>query len=289
MKEKELRMQLQFFADESAEPEAADPESVESQETEGDETPEETESSDESEGEPEQSAEENAIYAKLRRKAEEDALRKYEMKRQQEQANVDAFYAKQCEGKVNPETGKPILTEADYREALAAQERVAMKAQMQQAGVDPSLIDRAIMASPVMQQAQQAILENQNNNASRMMQEDIEAIIALDPTVSKAEDIWAQENIWECVNYVNTHPGARLTDAYKLVNFDRLTSARTEAAKQSAVNAAKSKGHLGSTSGVSGASELADIPESVIGQWEEWFPEKSRKELKELYNKSISA
>ena len=276
------RMNLQFFGEEGETPEVAEPEVVETEE------PEEVEEVDTETPEPTQSAEENAVYAKIRRKAEEDAKHKYEMQSQQERARMDAFYAEQCKGKVNPETGMPIRTEAEYREALAAQERVQLKAQMQDSGVDPSLIDRAIMNNPVVQQAQQAIIENQNVQVERMMQEDIEAIIALDPTVNSREEVEAQDTYQDCVRYCVNHPGIRLSDAYKIVNFDRLASTRTEAAKQSAINAAKSKGHLSTPNGSQGGNELSDIPESILNDWKEWFPEKSPKELKALYNKSIA-
>jgi hypothetical protein len=164
-----------------------------------------------------------------------------------------------------------------------------MKSQMQEAGVDPSLIDRAIMASPIMQQAQAAIQENQNVQAQKMMNEDMQEILSFDPTVNSADEIMAQENFIECINYIESHPGARLTDAYKIVNFDRLTATRAEAAKQSAINQAKSKDHLNSTGGLSGGDGDADIPEDEISKWKEWFPDKSRKELRALYNKTMNA
>ena len=41
-------------------------------------------------------------------------------------------------------TGAPIKSAADYAAAMAAQERLEMQEQMQQAGIDPSVIDRAI-------------------------------------------------------------------------------------------------------------------------------------------------
>jgi hypothetical protein len=78
----------------------------------------------------------------------------------------------------------------------------------------------------------------------------------------------------------------RLADAYKLVNFDRLSSIKTQAAQQQAINQAKSKGHLSQTSGLADQDKTSDIPDSVLSQWKEWFPEKSMKELKALYNKS---
>ena len=280
-----MKMNLQYFAEEGETPEVAEPD-VEEVETE---VEEEVEGTEETEETHEQTPEENAQYAAIRRKAEADAQRKYETMRANEQKQIDDYYANLCKGKVNPETGAPITTEAGYREALAAQERVNMKAQMQEAGVDPALIDRAIMASPIMQQAQAAIVENQNIQAQRMMDEDMQEILSFDPTVNNVEEIIAQDNFNECIRYIENHPGSRLTEAYKIVNFDRLTATRAEAAKQSAINQAKSKDHLNTSSGMTGNGGDVDIPEDEIRKWEEWFPDKSRKELRALYNKTINA
>ena len=280
-----MLLNLQYFAEEGETPEVADPD-VEEVETEEIEV--ETEESEEA-GEHTQTPEENAQFAAIRRKAEEDAKRKYETMRQNEQRKIDDYYANLCKGKVNPESGQPITTEAEYREALAAQERINMKQQMQDAGVDPALLDRAIMASPIMQQAQEAIKQNQDIQAQRMIEEDMNEILSFDPSVNSVDEITAQENYSECVNYAMTHPGIRLSDAYKIVNFDRLAATRAEAAKQSAINQAKTKDHLNSTGGLSGGDGDTDIPESEISKWKEWFPDKSRKELRALYNKTINA
>ena len=279
-----LEMSLQYFAEEEGEnPETAEP-AAEEVETEGTEV--ETEEPEEAGV---QSAEENAQFAAIRRKAEEDAKRKYETMRDNERKQIDSYYANLCKGKVNPETGAPITTEAEYREALAAQDRINMKNQMQEAGVDPSLLDKAIMASPIMQQAQAAIQENEQYRNQRMIDEDMKEILSFDPSVNSADEVFSQENIHECLDYVASHPGIRLSDAYKIVNFDRLAAARAEAAKQSAINQAKSKDHLTTTGGLSGSDGDVDIPESEIAKWKEWFPEKSRKELRALYNKTISS
>lgn len=270
-----LPLDLQFFAeDESAnEPEVAEP--VEEASVE--------EGENEAEPAEQQTPEQNAQYAAIRRKAEYEAQMKYE----KEQKRLDQQYAEKFKGLTNPETGAPIRGAADYFEALAAQERMQANEAMQQAGLDPSLIDRAIANSPLIKQAEIAIAETRERESARMVTEDMQKIIAFDPSVSSEQDIVSQPNFGEVINYCETHPGMRLADAYKLVNFDRLSSNRAKAAEQGAINQAKSKTHLSTPSGMSSEDKTVDIPLDQLERWKEVFPDKSPKDLRKLYNKAI--
>ena len=269
-----LPLDLQFFAeDESAnEPEVA-------------ETAEEPVEEGVNDAEPaeQQTPEENHAYAAMRRKAEYEAQVKY----QSEQAKLDAMYAERFKGLTNPETGAPITGAADYFEALAAQERLQAKEEMQQAGLDPALLDKAIASSPLIQQAQQAIEQNNRIQSQRMVEEDMKTIIAFDPSVTSEQDIVSQPNFGEVVNYCETHPGMRLSDAYKLVNFDRLSENRARSAEQKTINQAKSKNHLSSPSGLSSEDNTVDIPVEQLELWKDFFPDKKPSELRALYNKSL--
>ncbi len=236
-----------------------------------------------------QSAEENSRYAAMRRKAEADAEKKYRAL----QSSVDQKFAAMFSGYTNPVTGKPIQSAADYAEAFAAQQKQQQEQKLKDAGIDPELINKTVQqevqSSPVMQQAQAVLLKQQQEEANRMIEEDVRNIGAIDPTVSSIEDLQAQDNFADVVNYCNAHPGARLSDAYKIINFERLTNVQKQAAKQAAINQAKSKTHLNKASGLNGASEGDDIPSAEFDKWREWFPEKSAKELRALYNKSKKA
>ena len=228
----------------------------------------------------EQSRETNAAFANMRRELEA-------MKRQQQE--IDASYARQYGHLVNPETNQPIRGAKDYFEALAAQERIAAREQLQQANVDPSLIDRMIQNSPAIRQAEAATAELNNIRAKQMMEEDFKEVLKMDPTLASQDDIINADNYQDVVNYVATHPGMRFSDAYKLVNFDRLASSRTQAAKQAAINDVKGKNHLSTGAALNVADNQEDIPASMIEQYKELFPDKSMKELKSLYNQTIAS
>ncbi len=292
-----LTYNLQFFADEegvdSAEPEAANPDSdVEEagDEPEADDALEDDDEVDEGENEADaadqQSAETNRIYADARRRAEAEAQRKYDL----EKARLDKQFADRYAGQVNPETNAPIKSAQDYFDALAAQDRIRANQQLEKAGVDPSFIDRAIANNPLVRQAQQAIEESNRLKAEADVERSLNAILAMDPSISSREDISNLDNWQDVVDYALSHSTPTfnypLDDAYKIINFDRLRNANVAAAQQQAINQAKSKGHLNTVAGVSNSDTLKDIPAAELSKWKAFFPDKSNKELKALYNKT---
>ena len=247
---------------------------------EGEEEVEEADAADQ------QSAELNRQFAEVRRRAERAARRKYEKQYANKQSALDRQIAERFKGYTNPETGAPIRTAADYMEALAAQDRTQYKAQMKEAGIDPSILDKAIAQSPVVRHARQVERENNQYKAKSMISADMKEIIAFDPSITSPNDVFTQPNFHEVVRYIEKHPGTRMSDAYKLVNFDRLSEARLKAGEQAAINQAKSKDHLKVATGTSDRDKSVDIPSSQLDLWKRAFPDKSPKELKALYNKA---
>lgn len=253
-------------------------------------TSEDNDKADSSEGESEkvdsanhQSAEDNAKYAAMRRKAEAEVQRKYAS----QQAELDRQFASMFGQYINPETGAPIRSARDYFNAMQAQQNQQTRSQLEQAGVDPNLIDNAVRNNPAVQYANAVIEQQQQEQAQSMISEDIEAIRAIDPTIKSADDVAMLETYPQMVEMIQRSGGrVRLSEAYKIINFDRLVSNQRQAGQQSAINQARSKGHLNAAAGVSGSVDGEDIPTGELAEWKEWFPDKSTKELRALYNKS---
>lgn len=275
-----LPLNLQFFAGEEDQ-ESAEP-GTESSTEEVQTATTETETTEESgSGEPQgQSDEMNRIYADARRRAEAEAERKYAQK----QAELDRQVAEQFKGFVNPETNQPITNAKEYFDAIAAQQRATIREQMTNAGLDASLLERVIEANPAVQEAKRALQEINNEKSEQQLQADREAIVAMDPTLSSVADVDNAPGIHEALEYAISH-NVNLADAYKIVNFDRLSTARVDAAKQGAINQAKSKSHLNTAGGSSFEDKSKEIPEKELSVWKRAFPDKSDKELKALYNK----
>ena len=281
MKEKEmLAMNLQFFAEDESESEGVN------------ETEPAEQSDVESEGSPEGETHEeaaepqfdtnraNAAFASMRRELEA-------AKRNQQE--IDALYARQYGGYTNPETGQPITSARDYFEAMEAQERMQARAQLQENNIDPRMIDNMIANSPAVRQAKAATAELNSYRASRMMDEDFKKVLSLDPTKTSEEDILNDPSYLSVVGYIETHPGTRFDEAYKIINFERLADSRGAAAKQSVINQVKSKNHLSTGASIDVQDSDEEIPASMVEKYKEAFPEKSMKELKALYNKTLKS
>lgn len=279
MSKKWLTYDLQFFADgeggDEGEEETGNAEQSEVNESEDEES---EENGEESEGSEEEDR--DSIYAAARRRAEAEARSKYE----KEQDERDKYFADLCKGRVNPETNMPITNEAEYIEALQAQQRVNINQQLKDKGIDPGVIEQMLAQNPTLMQAQRVIEEAKTREAQTQVKEDIKNILALDKNYTNEDDLVSSEEFQKAIQYCNEVPGTRLTDAYKIVNFDALRSAGVKAAKQAAINEAKGKGHLTSPNTPNGKAG-AEIPENEYNRWVRMFPNKSRKELNSLYAK----
>lgn len=272
-----LTMNLQFFGEGEGGEGANVTESAEQSEGEVAET--ETEGATEEAAEPQtQSPETNAAFADMRRRMEAAEKRA---------ADLDAMYARQFGGYNNPETGQPIRSARDYAEALAAQERMQARQKLQENNIDPSLIDNMIANSPAVRRAEEATAELNTIKAQQQVDRDIEEVIKLDPSLSSKEELLQDPLLPQMLERVRS--GMSFVDAYKIVNFERLSEAKTAAAKQSVVNQVKGQSHLTNGKGVNVKETGEDIPASMVETFKEQFPGKTMAELKALYNKAIAS
>lgn len=220
----------------------------------------------------------NAIYADARRKAEAEAKRK--------QSAIDAQFAEKFKDYKNPVTGKSIESAQDYFDAISAQEQLATKRQLANKGLDPELIEKAVNNSPAIKEANRVLAEQKMKEVKDYIDKQIEEVGKIDSDIKSVEDIEKSDRYPDILRYVK---GNRLSivDAYKLVYADKLNEKKTAAVKQQAINNAKSQQHLTATEGGTNTDDLKDIPQSQLSQWREWFPNKSDKELREMYNNSL--
>ena len=283
MKEKDLMfpINLQFFAEDLGDEGANETEAAD-QSTESESVSEGAEDSGNEEvTEPQFDTERaNAAFASMRRELEAT-------KRQQQE--IDAMYARQYGGYTNPETGQPITSAKDYFEAMEAQERMQMRAQLQESNIDPRVIDNMIANSPAVRQAQAVTAELNSYRATQMLNDDFKKVLAFDSTKQSEEDILNDPSYMSVIDFVQRHPGTRFDEAYKIVNFERLTSSKGDAAKQAVINQIKSKNHLSTGTSVDVGDSEDEIPASLVEHYKELFPEKNMKELKALYNNTLKA
>lgn len=275
-----LNYDIQYFADEveGAEvQETADPVEEETSEAEV-----ETGETEETEApQPQQSDEDNARYAAIRRRAEEDARRKYQG--QMEALNQRA--AALCQGIPNPATNQPIRTMEEYLDALQYQQRQAAEVEMQEKGIDPSMIDRMIATNPVVMQAQQVLEATQMNDANMRLQNDIAEICKYDPSMKGLEDIATLPYFPDMLDMVQKSGGqVSLLDAYKVYGFDAYMQHQTDAGRQQAINQMRGKSHLPSQGkGVDQADDYVEVPADIMSRWK--ADGKTEKQIRDLYKK----
>ena len=284
MKKNLIELNLQYFGEEgesSGENETV----VAEQSTE--ETTVESTSETETEGETEdtatpqtQSAETNRAFANMRREAE--AAKKA-------QADMDRMFAEQFGQYTNPETGQPIKSAKDYLDAMAAQERAKAKEELRANNINPELIDNLIANSPIVKQAEAAAEELNQYRVRQQMNEDLHKILALDKSFDSVEALMQSPIMNDVVAFVESHPGIRADEAYKIVNYDRALTSNTAAAKQAAINSIKGKNHLATGTALNVDDTAEDIPAGQLEMYKDAFPGKPIKELKALYNKALSA
>ena len=259
---------------------AESPESLSAEMSETAEPNESEESTEETveQTEPEVQNEEvdvNAIYAEARRVAEANARKA--------QKAIDDNFARRFSGYKNPITGQPIRSQADYLAALDAQESLQTREQLRQNGVDPALLDNAIANNPIVRQAQSVMAQAKQEQTFGEIGADVQMLHELDPSINTVFDVPP-----DVVNIVlRSNGNIRLVDAYKIANYGKVSQSQQEAIKQNAINQAKGKQHLSPVNGVSTPDEGAEIPESVLTMWKDAFPEKSKAELKKMYNQTL--
>jgi transcriptional regulator of met regulon len=272
-----LDLDLQLFGEEGEVADVEASEAVEPTEetTESEEVETGVEESGDAEPQP-QSDEENARYAAIRRRAEDEARRRYA----NEMNAMNQQIAAMCQGVTHPITGQPITNMRDYVDALQIQQRQAQEQELQEKGIDPGLIDRMISQNPVVMQAKQVIEQTRVTEANNAIHNDLAEISKIDPNIRTINDLAALPNFPVMLDRVAR--GANLVDAYKMVNFDAFMQHTNDAARQQAINQMRGKSHLPSQStGVSTGNDDVEVPAEIMSSWKEQG--KTEKQIRELY------
>ena len=231
-----------------------------------------------------QSAEERHRQAALRRAREQQ-----EWQNKTQQA-VDAAYAKLLGGQINPFTGKPITTQAEYEAYEAMKAQQSTNNALQKAGIDPSLIQQMVQqeVAPIKQQmrAEQAQrYKAQAAEYNRRMEEAKEAaaksIAALyDPSITSFDDILAMPTVGKFNDLLQK--GNSFEESFYLANREAIDKRRAAAAYQKGVAAGASRQHLSPAPAASGAEPVI-VPADVARSYREVTPGMTDAEIAKEY------
>ena len=267
-------------------------EQTESFEAQGDQTGENAAEAAEKagEGKQEMPMEERASWAERRRQWE---AREKQAMEQAAQARVDQVYANMFKGQINPCTGKPIQSEADYKAYEAEKARKEQEEQLTRAGIDPKMIQSMVdqqMAPMRMQMEQERLntIQERAKTANARFEEalgkELQKIAALDPAIKTLDDIKAMPTANRFNELVQM--GVGLEDAFYLANRKAIEERKMAAVKASAQNQMAGKGHLNPV-GAANGKQPVQVPRGILETYRAMMPEATDAEIQKAYEDAM--
>ena len=234
-----------------------------------------------------QSAEENARYAAIRRKSEAERDKAIAAAKADAQSYVNDAIASL--GIVSPFTGKLVTTKEEleaYKNARAEDFKKTFKEKnnLDDDGYEQfvSQLPEVIAAREAKARADAAAKAADKETANQRITAEVEAISKLDPDIKTIEDVFKSENYGEVLARVKK--GIPLSEAYKIVNFDKLTARSAAAEHQRILNAQAGKSHMTPTTKAHGQA-LAPVPDDVKASYRLFDPDMSDEDIARDYNK----
>lgn len=239
----------------------------------------------------EQSAEERHRQAAARRAREAQAAAVAA------QARVDEVYAEIFKDQINPFTGKPITTEAEYRAYQQMKAQQSNNAALQKAGIDPKMIQQMVQQElqPMQQELQKAkmreaqtVAAEYNRKAEEAMKKAVENIGTMyDPTVKTMEDIAAMPTAAKFKDLVQK--GVGLEDAFYLANREAIDKRRAQAAYRKGADAKANRQHLAPAPTAQRGKDPVSVPADVARIYREAMPDMTDAEMVKAYEKFLGA
>lgn len=218
-------------------------------------------------------------------KAVEEAVK---AEKDRSKAEMDAFFA--AAALKNTITGKPITNMEEFNAWKQAFEAAKLQKDLKAGRLTPEALQKVIEQTPAMQQVQQMVQrqdEQQRQQAQEAAQvrvdQEIAEIHKLDPSINTVKDLLTMPKAKEF--YALVKKGNSFLDAFRLANFETLTAKRAEAAKQQAMNNARSKDHLTGTGPQRGQGS-SPVPPDEMAMFRLINPGATDAEIQAYYNKN---
>lgn len=226
----------------------------------------------------------DAQFAAARRKAEAERDAAIARAKEDAQKQVDEFFKNS--GLMNPYTGHPITTRAEYeayRERFEADQKAKL---MEKAGITQEEFQAFVQGLPEVRAARQAKAEAEaaarqarEQEAKARVDEQLRQIQAIDPTVKELGDLAKLDTYPKLYDMVKR--GYSILDAYRLANYDTLTQRAAEASRKAAINSVQSKQHLKATESRGGGA--IPVPDSVLEEYRVLNPGATKEEIQKHY------
>ena len=225
-----------------------------------------------------QTPEENARYAAIRRRAEEEARVKAEAAAREAAAReLDAVIA--GAGLSDPYTGAPITNSAELRAYRERYEQEKRREFQEGHGMDEQSYRAFVEELPEVRAAREAAEQLQAREVKARIEEALREIPKLDPSVRELADLAKRPEYGQVCGLVEK--GYRLSDAWKVTNFDALSKRAAEAARQETRNSLGGKQHLAPTA--SRGEGAATVPPEVAEEYRQLMPDATDAEIRAHY------
>ena len=224
-----------------------------------------------------QSKEENAAYAAARRRAEAESATKIRKAREEAEAYIDSVLREMK--LTDPYTGKPITNRQEYEAYRTGYHKDVAENIKAKTGMSDEELNEYIGSIPEVKEAKETAAKLKEERAQEGLQREIDKITKLNPEIKSLEDLAKMEHF--DAFYAKVQRGYSFEDAYILVNRDTIINGKAEAARQAAVNAAKSKGHMAPVKSHGGGAVSA--PADIREEYRKFMPGLSDAEIDEHY------
>ena len=144
-------------------------------------------------------------------------------------------------------------------------------------------VDRLVSKNPSVIEAQRIIEESKEKEQEEIIKTAISEINSFDSDIKSVDDLLNMPNYDTYYDLVRK--GYSLTDAYKIVAFDKITSNKAASAAQVVKNNINSKGHMKSMTG--GQPNDVIVPDDVLAMYHKNLPHMSEQEIKDHYKKYL--
>ena len=256
-------------------------------------------------GNPAQSIDERRANAARRRQQEQQAAidAAVSAARQEEQQRAaDAMKNLFTRaGMRNTFTGEPITTQEEFDAWQTRFRNEQLQNQLAEGKLTVDGLNELVDNHPVVKQARAAMETTQTEAPPASAQQPAASTAAAQPVVDQArvEAELAEirkldpsiTDLGSILNsstgkefYENVQKGYSFLDSFRLANFDRLTTAKAQAARQQAVINDRGKGHM-SGAGNSRGSGALSVPASEMAMFRAFNPNATEADIQAYYNK----
>lgn len=239
---------------------------------------------DQSSGQTEEERRENAKRRREQEKQQEiSAAVQQAIKQERQRSNqaMESFF--RDAGLKNSITGEPITNMREFVEWKTAYDSAKLQNDLKSGKLTEEDIGKMVNDSPAVKKANAIIQKQRAEQLKSKVEAQIKEIHEMDPNINSVEDFFKMDNYQEFYNLVKNSQ-MNFVEAYKLVNFDRLTSTRATAARQAALNNQRGKDHLTGTAGARGAGNRS-VPQDEMAMFRVFNPNATEKQILDYYNR----